>query len=50
MKTFIAALSLLTVVAAVSSYFSVPESRHAGEAGRNNTSVYSSGVWNQDAR
>jgi hypothetical protein len=51
MKTFFAALSLLTVVAAVSSYFSIPESRHHnGQAGRSNSSTYSPAGWDQNAR
>jgi hypothetical protein len=51
MKTFFAALSLLTVVAAVSSYFSIPESRHHGaQAGRSNSPAYSPAGWDQNAR
>jgi hypothetical protein len=50
MKTFIAALSLLTLLAAASSYFSLPEQRHPGQAGQSIVSDYPSGGSDQAAR
>jgi hypothetical protein len=50
MKTFIAALSLLTLVAAASSFISLREHRHAGQAGQSVVPGYPSGGWEQVAR
>ena len=50
MKTFIAVLSLLTVVAAASSFISLPEQHHAGQAGQSILPRYPSGGWDQTAR
>ena len=47
MKTFIAALSLLTLVAAASSFISLPEHRYAGQAAQSIFSGYPSGGWDQ---
>jgi hypothetical protein len=47
MKTFIAALSLLALVAAASSFISLPEHRHAGRA---DLPGYPSGGWDHAAR
>ncbi len=49
MKTFIAALCLLTLVAAASSFISIPEHRHAGQAGQSVLPGYPSGGWEQVA-
>ena len=46
MKTFIAVLSLLTLVAAASSFISLPEHRHAGQAGQSILPL--SGGWEPD--
>ena len=51
MKTFIAALSLLTLVAAASSYISLREHHHA--AGQERQSIFPghpSGGWDQVAK
>jgi hypothetical protein len=50
MKTFIAALSLLTLVAAASSFISLQEHHHTGQAGQSIFPGYPSGGWNQAAR
>jgi hypothetical protein len=44
-RTFIAALSLLALVAAASSFVSLKEHRHAGQADRSIFPVYPSGGW-----
>ena len=50
MKTFIAALSLLTLIAIASSFISLPEHRHIGQAGQSIFSGYPSGGWSQAAK
>jgi hypothetical protein len=50
MKTFIAALSLLTLVAAASSFISLQEPHHASQAGRSISPGYPSGGGNQAAK
>jgi hypothetical protein len=50
MKTFIAALSLLALAAAASSFFSLPEHRHAGQVSQNTLLGYPSGGSDQVVR
>ena len=50
MKTFIAALSLLTLIAIASSFISLPEHRHAGQAGQSIFPGHPSGGWDQAAK
>ena len=50
MKTFIAALSLLTLVAAASSFISLRHHRHAGQAGQSIFPGYPSGGLDQAAK
>ena len=50
MKTFIAALSLLTLIAIASSFISLPDHRHAGQAGQSIFPGYPSGGWSQAAK
>ena len=50
MKTFIAALSLLALAAAASSFISLREHRHAGPAGQTILSGSPPGEWEETAR
>ena len=47
MKAFITALSLLTLVAAASSFISLRDHRHAGQAGQSIFPGYPSSGWDQ---
>jgi hypothetical protein len=50
MKTFIAVLSLLTLLAAASSFISLREHHHAGQAGQSIFAGFPSGGWDQVVR
>ena len=50
MKTFIAALSLLTLVAATSSYISLREHHHTGQGRQSIFPVHPFGGWDQVAK
>jgi hypothetical protein len=50
MKTFIAALSLLTLVAVASSVISLRDHRHPGQTAQSISPGYPSGGWDRAAR
>ena len=50
MKAFIAALSLLTLVAVASSVISLRDHRHPGHAAQSASAGYPSGGWDRGAR